>query len=207
MPIDYEVLESCLSKDRLNKYLLLTNNDKEKAVLSYENNIEVSKNLYPLLNHFEIILRNYCNSKLIKEIGENWYLSNILDGENKEKGKWAVNEVLKVKNKIKKNNITNGDVVASLEFGFWSNLFVANYRDTIWNTYLKYIFKDFKRNELFNILDNIRKLRNRIFHYEPIIFDKQLEEKYKNILDLLKHMTTTEMFEYIIKNSDAPLNQ
>ena len=204
--MEYNGLEKFLSKERLDKYLQFTNNDIRKAVKLYELNIEISESLYLPLNYFEVFLRNHCNNKLVKEIDSNWFNANILLGNNKEKGQWAINKIKEAKSKIIKhkkekkilNYIPNSnDIISNLELSFWSNLFCANYEFTIWIPYLKHIFVGFQRKNLFKIIDAIRELRNRIFHYEPIIFNQNLEEQYNNIVAIICFISNKTICNYI----------
>ena len=203
-------MEKFLTKDRLEKYSLFTNNNINKSLRLYELNLEISESLYTLLSYFEIFLRNFCNEKLMKEINDNWFDSKILKGNNENKSQKTIEEIEKTKSKVIKykeekkifNYIpTNADIVSNLEFGFWSNLFCANYENTIWAPYLKQIFIGFKRKELFKIIDTIRKLRNRVFHYEPIIFDKNLIDKYNDIVSMICFISNQEICDYIENKS------
>lgn len=204
--MEYNGLEKFLSKEGLDKYLQFTNNDIRKAVKLYELNIEISESLYLPLNYFEVFLRNHCNNKLVKEIDNNWFNSNILLGNNKEKGQWAIHKIKEAKSKIikhkKEKKILNyvpnsNDIISNLELSFWSNLFCANYEFTIWIPYLKHIFVGFQRKNLFKIIDAIRELRNRIFHYEPIIFNQNLEEQYNNIVAIICFISNKTTCNYI----------
>jgi hypothetical protein len=173
----------------------------------YEWNLKISESLYTPLNYFEIVFRNICNNKLKKDLGDDWYLNNnVLLGNNTQTGQWTVNEIQKTMKKIMKNKtkkgfvdyqITINDIVSNLEFGFWTNIFSANYANTIWNPYLGYIFKNFKTNDFHNTLDIIRELRNRIFHYETIIFNPNLENIYISIMDLILYMSDDDTLIYI----------
>lgn len=145
----YEKLETYLSKERLNKYLEMTSNNREKAVEPYKLNLNISKSFYILLSYFKIFLRNFCNNKLIKEVGENWFDTTILNGNNKNKGQWAINKIEETKEKIIKHKKerktinyipTNADIISNLELSFWTNLFCTNYEFTIWIPYLRNIF-------------------------------------------------------------------
>ncbi len=205
----YEKLETYLSKERLNKYLELADGNKEKAIKLYELNLNISESFYILLSYFEVFLRNFCNNKLIEEVGENWFDTKILNGNNKNKGQWAINKIEETKEKIKKrkkekkiiNYIpTNTDIISNLELSFWTNLFCVNYEFTIWIPYLRNIFYGFNRKNFFKIIDSIRELRNRIFHYEPIIFDKKIKEKYDNIISIVCFISNQETCDYIENN-------
>lgn len=164
-------------------------------------NTELALN-FLIPNYFEIILRNSCNNKLIKEFGEEWYKNNVLlNGDNKDKGKWAIKEINKAKEKILKNknctNINNGAIVSNSELSFWTNLFCTNYSNNIWRPYLKYLFKNNNRKFIFQNLNNIRELRNRIFHYEPIIFKFDLIRYYNSIINIISLLTNKEIVNEI----------
>ncbi|MDR0423812.1 MAG: hypothetical protein LBH46_04495 [Rickettsiales bacterium] len=58
MTIDFKILENCLSKERLNKYLPLTNNNKEKALILYKLYMSINESLYLPLQNIELIVRN-----------------------------------------------------------------------------------------------------------------------------------------------------
>ena len=207
-----ELLINLLSKKRLDKYLLFTDNNINKAIELYNLNLNISKSLYIPLSYFEIFLRNTCNNKLRKELGDYWFDNKkVMISGNKIKDKKVLDkinkakaEVVQNKKRLKINNYvpTNSDIVSNLPFGFWTYLLYKNYRDTIWNPYLKYVFDGLDGNRLYNIVDSIRELRNRVFHYEPIIFDKQLEQKYENIIDLINFMSDSDICKQIKKLSE-----
>lgn len=64
---------------------------------------------------------------------------------------------------------THGQIVAELNFGFWSSLFGRN-SNHLWQ-HLRPIFQTVKlqRHAIALQLDNFRHLRNRVAHYEPIV--------------------------------------
>lgn len=66
-------------------------------------------------------------------------------------------------------------LVAELSFGFWSYMF-APIQFKVGGQHLHKIYvnrpKGTTPKELFNSLDEIRSLRNRIAHHEPLCFDK-----------------------------------
>ncbi|HSQ97695.1 MAG TPA: Abi family protein [Rickettsiales bacterium] len=205
--IKYEELERNITDERLKTYLDFVNNDKVKAIELYEWNTKISESLYIPLSYFEVVLRNVCNEKLKKELGKNWYLNaKILSGNNAEKGQWALDRIEEAKSKIQKRKllkkildqeITLGDIVSNLEFSFWSNLFCANYEFKIWLPYLRPLFHNKNRKDLFKKIDSIRELRNRIFHYEPILFNNNPEEKYNLIIDLLCTISSQDICNHV----------
>lgn len=81
---------------------------------------------------------------------------------------------------------TVGKVVAELSYGFWVALFANAYDTTLWLTNLHRLFtprvKD--RNGLYDALDRLRTLRNRIAHHEPI-FQRRLADDYRRIRNIV----------------------
>ncbi|MDQ7067344.1 MAG: hypothetical protein Q9M40_04815 [Sulfurimonas sp.] len=98
-------------------------------------------------------------------------------------------KIVEAKKKIlqRKEIVTYDKIIAELPFGFWTSLFRKSYTNLMRIKDIKNIFPNIpsKNQALINrrILDkklnHIRKFRNRVFHYEPII--NKLE--YKNIED------------------------
>lgn len=68
---------------------------------------------------------------------------------------------------------TPGRIVAELGFGFWTSLFGSGYEQTLWPKLLKPVFpqatnRQRRRKALSVRLNGIRRLRNRVFHHEPV---------------------------------------
>ena len=205
----YDKLEIFLSKYRLEPYLLASNNDKDKAIELYNYNIEVSKQFYSLLSYFEIILRNVCNNKLIKEVGEFWFDNrNVVIGDNPNKSRKTLEKINETKNIIierygKGYKIKNRDIISNLSFGFWVNLLSSNYNNNVWRPYLRHVFKNVDRKKVYSIIDNIRLFRNRVFHHEPIIFKYDTKSIYNDMLYIIELMTNKDISNYINKNTRA----
>jgi hypothetical protein len=183
-----EVLERLFSKSRLETYYNIFPNDKEKAIVYYQLNIQISEALYPLLSNFEVVLRNSIhNSFSIHFKTENWFekinYPEMVDQIN----------VAKSKISLSKKEFTIDKLVSELTLGFWTALFNKKYAKDFWKP-LMYAFpmisKDQKhRNKIAFKLNNIRKFRNRIFHFEPIFNELDiLEINHKNILETLEWM-------------------
>lgn len=89
-----------------------------------------------------------------------------------------------------KKEITNSRILAELNFGFWTTLFNRKYARIFWKP-LHRIFPNMpkenkKRTEVSSRLNHIRVFRNRIYHYEPIIWDLEiLKKKREEILETI----------------------
>lgn len=148
-------------------------------------NTKISESFYPLLANLEIALRNSIHESFSIRFGtENWF--EQLEFKDLE------DQVKIAKSKIAKNRqqLSSDKIIAELTFGFWTSLFNKQYARQFWRP-LMYAFKELEkeqkqRNKIAFKLNQIRKFRNRIFHYEPICNDlAALKTNHHNIIEIL----------------------
>lgn len=168
-PIDYETLARFLSPERLTTYLREAQEDKQKAIDLYIENLNQCRILYGQLHWLEIGLRNAINRELSHRYGHDWY-----DNPQTSLNEKDTSQIQKAKAQLAKENKphTNSNIVAQLSFGFWVNLFNPYY-DKLWRHCLRRTFAPqagpLERKKISGALHPILKLRNRIAHYEPIL--------------------------------------
>jgi hypothetical protein len=90
-----------------------------------------------------------------------------------------------------KKAVTIDRIIAELNFGFWTILFNRRYAKYFWKPLLKAFPKlpndSRKRTIVSAKLNHIRTFRNRIYHYEPIVWDiREIVNKRKEIYEILK---------------------
>lgn len=156
----------------------------------YKQNIKDSEEYYILLSIFEISLRNSIDNYFKEKISNDWLNSSFLNQDAKQR-------IIESKNKItqRKEIISHDKIIAELAFGFWTSLFRKSNSNLFRIKDIKNIFPNIpKRNERFmtrHILDKelnkIRKFRNRVFHYEPIINKKEYLYIKEDIFILLSY--------------------
>ena len=222
----YEKLEIYLSKERLNKYLEVANNNKEKAIELYEANLKYSSKMYILLSCFEVFLRNSINIQMAK-YNIDWILnisflnSKILN--NLRKTKSANKETIIFYKKFfeKQTNmlntaifslqednktINNNYLTSRLNFGFWTRLFNKSYETEIWNKYLYKIFnKPIKRGLIEFRLNELRRLRNRIAHNECILNLKHTPLEYYDFIIEFLSMIDLDITNWLKKQMSRDL--
>ena len=100
--------------------------------------------------------------------------------------------------KIEKNKkpVETPNLIAELNFGYWTSLFTSYY-ESLWrkSKSLKRAFPnlqkhDLKRKNISVELNAIRRLRNRIFHYEPIWHWSDLPEHHERIIKVIQWMNS-----------------
>ena len=207
-----------ISVDRLSSYKFHDNDNSDLILRRYIYNIQVAESFYPLLAALEISLRNRLYMAIINLKGENWLLNEITSSNM-----LLVNErkvLLDVYNKIKRKytNISETSIIAELTFGFWINLCKKAYKNTLWDKqgFFDKIFPDFdkhfnsptwdKTKVVFPILKEILRLRNRIFHHEIIINNKNgIENMYEQTKRILYSLSEeyAKIFETSFRFSDV----
>ncbi len=156
----------------------------------YKKNIYLSQQYYILLSIFEISLKNSINNYFINKISTDWFNNETLHSDTKQKIQKARKKIVQ-----RKEIATRDKIIAELSFGFWTSLFRKSYSNLLRFKDIKAIFPNLpNRNEKLinrNILDKelneIRKFRNRIFHYERITNIPQYENMQVTIYQLLSY--------------------
>ena len=179
-------IEKYLSSERLAAYLGLAKGNRRFAVQLYERNTELSEALYGVIQGLEVTLRNSIHNLMSRELGkDNWYEQIALEPPE-------LKSLQEAREKIagRGYNITPAHMVAELTFGFWVRLTASVYEKTIW---VKHLYKIFpvrlKRKQLFQRLDTIKQLRNRIAHHERIVGRRDLPKEYEDTLEAIKWMS------------------
>lgn len=185
-----------LSFKRLLAYQIDQNELISTTMAQYLWNIELSKALYPLLHLVEVSLRNRLNVFIGNYLKDSeWLLkNNILKEIEKKMVVDAQQKLLKAR-KI----VNNDNLVAELSFGFWTNLIDRRYEQVIWPQLLKPVFPGIKnhmrtRKIISNQFNHIRKIRNRIFHYERIWNRSDLLITYEEMLQVLNWMCSEKFY-------------
>jgi 4-hydroxy-3-methylbut-2-en-1-yl diphosphate reductase len=176
--IDYEKIYKAISEPRFSRYLNETYS-KEKAFELYQWNIKLSQAFYFELNAWEITLRNKCDDILCMRFGKNWHRNNSFIQNLTKHQLQQLNDVTE-RCKRRKSKITKGDIISDLTASFW----VAILAKKKWNVFGFQVSGINVDPNYFHQLNNeILKLRNRIAHYEPIIFTtKSIKNTHDELL-------------------------
>jgi Abi-like protein len=197
---DYPRICAGLSTERMQPFRA-PGGDAKDALNRYQHNIELSEALYPGLHLLEVTLRNRLEAVLTGMFGENWFLEprleNILLPDTERQKLFEARASLESANEDRRNKglperaMTSGRVVAELGFAFWTSLLGVPYEQVIWRSHQKMIFPETLSSQrniktIRPMLRAIRHLRNRVMHHEPIWNAPDLNEKYSDILELLR---------------------
>jgi hypothetical protein len=213
-----------ISRERLESYRLMSTDTIEDLARFYLQNIQLAEALYPALALLEITLRNRLSNAIEKNIKPDWLIKEVNTQSIlfQDEHELLLNSYKKLIRPIYKQGqpivrpLTKGKLIAELNFGFWVNLCESKYNPAIWMKkpiifdevfpyYDSFVAKknpNAKRHKRINKvaqkLRPILKLRNRVFHHEPIFnHPNRLNNCYADMEELLFYMSI-ESSEYLI---------
>lgn len=177
---NYQNIKNALSHSRLATYGKYT----EQALSLYQWNLQISSALFECLAVCEIVIRNAVAKAIQAEHGEDWAF-NLRFVRSMQQNRR--DELLGVRQN------TTEQTIAELPFVFWQGFFTARFDNDLWKKHWAVALPNANhgnvttlRTEVFEKLEKIRKLRNRIAHHEPI-FKRNLEADYKRIIKVIEY--------------------
>ncbi|TAJ72116.1 MAG: hypothetical protein EPO51_08335 [Phenylobacterium sp.] len=168
-----ERLTEGLTAARLARYMVSANGDRNRALQLYLWNARLSKAFLFPLQACEVFTRNAMHKAFSERWGQDWVFDPpfALNEHSKRSHVKALDQLARRK---KGAAISPDDVVATLNFDFWSNLLRADYQEALWSdrSLFAKVFpnlpKDHGRGQVQFEVAAVNALRNRIAHHEPI---------------------------------------
>jgi hypothetical protein len=182
-------IETSFSPARFSGYVRICG-DRQKALRLYRWNTSLSQSLYWPMQTLEVVVRNSLSAILIERYGPDWHYSAKLRGQLDEEERTKLSSaVVRQQWSRKVNPVPLDPVVADISFGFWTALLTARYDVPIgWATRLSRAFPHLpantQRQAVSRPMDDVRSLRNRIAHHEPI-YKMKLEIHYREMMNLI----------------------
>ncbi|MDN2669810.1 hypothetical protein OX459_00220 [Janthinobacterium sp. SUN026] len=166
-------IAAALSPVRLGTYLNATGFGAGATALDiYVWNALASGALFSSLHICEVVVRNAVSHALDLKYGTNWPWDS---GFERTLNAWSRAELQRARGRIRLGS--PGKVVAELKFAFWCKMFTAGQDQHIWNAFLHTVFPFTPyplsvagaRTQLYEDMEALRLIRNRIAHHESII--------------------------------------
>jgi len=185
---DVEIRKT-LSAPRSATYIAATGGDTVKAVELYGWNARVSA-AFMLPAHFaEIATRNAAADVLERVYGRDWPWNPTFEASVPNTGLYKPRRDLQ---QVRDRNPTTGKVIAELKFVFWQKLFTVRHDVRLWEPHIAGAFPYAPtmpaaslRDRIYQDLDALRRLRNRLAHHEPV-FTQNLLNELTRTLDLIE---------------------
>lgn len=183
-----DAVEAALSLERFARYVAWSEGNRDRAVELYALNTRVSESLYVALQALEVALRNRIHTVMAEAYGPGWFhpeMGHIIDRQA-EQVKAAVEDLTAAGKPIE-----DGRVVAALTFSFWTSMFGREHDDLWKRTLHKIARRDgrfLRRKDFATPLTQVRLLRNRIAHHEPILY-WDLPKHHRAIVDMIRWLS------------------
>lgn len=178
-PEHRDALVTTLARDRLKRFRAVFGGDTTQAVALYHLDLTLASALHNLLAVAEVCLREAMHRQLTELLGPQWYVNRhgLFDERTQRNLATAMAKV--------KGPRQPGKVVAEITFGTWTGLLEpggwtqhptgrarTDYEATLWTPALKDAFPRSSgvRAEVAEIALRVRYARNRVAHYEPVVF-------------------------------------
>jgi hypothetical protein len=186
-------LSKALSTERLSSFRMPEDPDYDRAIARYLWNAALCEAQYPMLHGVEVAVRNRLDSAVMKRFGGKWLENASLLSSVELR---RVSEATAKLAYRGKGSPSHSEVVAELSLGFWVALFQRTYErsDKLWPLLCGDVMSGAPKSErlrtvFYARLDEIRDLRNRAFHYEPLWYWQDLVERHSRGCDFLRWLS------------------
>ena len=173
--------EKIMSFKRMRRYVNACGGNTRKAMRLYRMNLKVAEEMFTIISCYEIALRNAIDSIMVTNNGNDWIRDAIAAGGFLDNPKFSRTTRMMRKvymELVSKGKYSNSKMLAEMEFGVWKYLFSNPQYKATGRKLLK-VFPNkpkssvtiqYNNQYIFNELDAINRLRNRIAHHEPVCF-------------------------------------
>lgn len=205
--MNYSDFEAIISPDRMRRYVNACGGSVVKGRTLYRYNLAISSELFKIISCFEVALRNQIDNTLKPLLGNNWLRDSCIPGGvfDNPKTLRTLKIIRKAYNILNLNgSYTPSKLMAEMEFGIWKYMYSSpEYAATGQKLLSVFPVKpkstvtlQIDNKYIFNELNCINQIRNRIAHHEPICFVAGLpvktvnyiQREYQRILKLLSWM-------------------
>lgn len=196
-------LRDIISSERLTSYLQDAGFDDERAIRIYFWNMKLSAAFFPVLGAAEVALRNRVVARAHGIYGPEWWRSANLITHLGKRG-FGIVKRAEAAIAAQGKAVDSGRMTAQLSFGFWTKMLLPKYEPDLW-TPISIGFPDLPLNvdlaALLTRCEQVRELRNRISHHEPI-FQRNLTADYGACIELITWLSRPKA-EWIRAQSDV----
>ena len=160
-------------------YLRASGGEWGTALALYDANARVSAAFFESIHYLEVGLRNAINDAVTARLDPEWLTtgSPVLTANSR-------GVVATAQRHAGGPDASRDKVIAELPFGFWWSLLADEYNRRLWQPALRHAFEGSVRRRVLHAgLDEVRRLRNRIAHHEPI-HTRDLATDYRRVVDI-----------------------
>ena len=184
--MNYCEFEKIMSSERMTRYVNACGGDTRKGMKLYRMNLHLSEEMFTIVSCYEVALRNAIDKIMVASNGTDWLRDAIQPGGIFDKPKFRNTTRMMKKayaELAKSGKYSNSKMLSAMEFGVWKYMYSGPHYLAIGRQLLN-AFPDkpkssheiqYNNQFIFNELDAVNRLRNRIAHNEPVCFLHNLD--------------------------------
>jgi len=191
--VTIDAVKAALSPARMGTYeaaVGVTSDNDLSALKLYAWNADVSGALLAPLHVCEVVVRNAVSDVLATLYTPTWPWNRTfeLSLPDPQRGYSPRQDLLSARRSAR----TTGKVIPELKFVFWQKMFTGRYDGRLWTPHIRRVLPNLSgsmtiaqcRQSIYDDLEQLRRLRNRIAHHEPI-FTRNLFDDYQKIHNIV----------------------
>lgn len=186
-----QAVKTALSAARISTYEASSGANGD-ALQLYSWNAQVSGALLAPLHICEVVIRNAVSEVLSSVYGDRWPWSSSFEQSlpDPARGYSPRKDLFNAR----RSAATTGKVIPELKFVFWQKMFTSRHDNRLWNSHLAVALPHLDHTQgvgalrqlVYTHLEQVRELRNRIAHHEPI-FARNLGGDYQKVSELVSY--------------------
>lgn len=186
---DPDEFSSLVSEGRFASYQRAAGGDPDKAVALYRWSVELSAACFEAFHYVEVAVRNAIDREMRVYVSEDrcgipWFLMPVI---GKHQARFD-DDVERVRRRLRdqgRGRETRDQVVAGMEFGFWTNLLHSDHEE-LWRHAIHKAFphSSGKRKDVVSVLEALRIFRNRLAHHDSLLAD-DVRFRLSQMLDVI----------------------
>lgn len=191
---EISAISGVISQPRLSRYLSEAGGDSRRALALYRWNAQISAAFMFPLQMCEVSTRNGIVGAIERIYGVDWHTAEAFERSLPDPKPSPGRPVFSPQRELKRarrDMPTAGKVVAELKAAFWIAMLTKRHDGRLWTPWIKVEFPCFEepapkkcRNMLHTELDEVRDLRNRVAHHEPV-FSRDLAADYERMRSIV----------------------
>lgn len=179
--------EKVMSAKRMTRYVNACGGNTRKAMTLYRLNLRLAEEMFTIVSCYEVALRNSIDGIMSASMGENWLRDSIEAGGIFDDPKFhsTTRMMKKAYGELVANGKYSGSkMLSAMEFGVWKYMY-SNPQYKATGRQLLKVFPNkpkstptlqYNNQFIFNELDAVNRMRNRIAHHEPVCFLHDVDE-------------------------------
>ena len=191
-----KALRAAISAARLSTYETATGrkgDDDSSAIALYAWNAKISGALMAPIHFCEVVIRNAVSDALEELYGPAWPWSPGFE-QSLQAPRRGYSPRKDLQNaRYKFTSPATGKVIPELNFVFWQKMFTKRHDYRLWEPFLHKVLPNLDpskpiatlRQDIYDEIEQIRKLRNRIAHHEPI-FTRDIEDDLLKVINMVQ---------------------